>query len=104
MTAKKENETPKGRPQEPQQGQPLEVEPRDEKGPGEIDLATVNRFKALSAPCLVCGKMPPGLAYGITPDQAVCADDYTDNPDEAKEALEAAQRGDKPKYRKGRTK
>ena len=71
---------------------------KDEKPKaGAIDLATVNKFKALSGPCLVCGKMPPGLAFGITPDQAVCADDFTDNPDEAQEALEAAARGEKPK-------
>lgn len=62
-----------------------------------IDLSTVNQFKGLTAPCLVCGKMRPGLAFGITPDQAVCADDVTDNPDEAQAALEAAQRGEKPK-------
>lgn len=67
-----------------------------------IDLSTVNQFKALSAPCLVCGKMPAGVAYGITPDQAVCQADYTDNPDESQEALEAAARGEKPKRKPAR--
>lgn len=62
-----------------------------------IDLSTVNQFKALSAPCLVCGKMPSGAAFGITPDQAVCQDDYAGSPDESQAALEAAARGEKPK-------
>lgn len=75
-------------------------EPGAEKAPPAIDLATVNQFKALSGPCLVCGKMPTGAAFGITPDKAVCQDDYANNPDEAQEALEAAQRGEKPKRRK----
>lgn len=67
---------------------------------GAIDLETVNHFKALTGPCLVCGKMPTGLAYGITPDQAVCQDDFANSPDESQAALEAAARGEKPKRRR----
>jgi hypothetical protein len=78
------------------------VSDQAEEKPGAIDLSTVNRFKFLTAPCLVCGKMPPGMAFGITPDQAVCAADYTDNPDETQAALEAAARGEKPKRKPAR--
>lgn len=64
-----------------------------EKEP-EIDLATINTFRQLAGPCLVCGKMPPGAAKGITPNQAVCMNDITDEPEKAKAALEAAARGE----------
>lgn len=77
------------------------AEPAARREAPAIDLLTVNQFRALTAPCLVCGRMRPGIAYGITPEQAVCADDYADRPDETQAALEAAARGETPRRRGG---
>lgn len=53
----------------------------------------MNRFKYMTGPCLVCKKEKPGVAYGITPDLAVCADDWTDNRSKAETALKRAEAG-----------
>lgn len=51
----------------------------------------MNTFQYLSGPCLVCGRMPPGTAHGITPHQAVCDTCWVDEPEDAAVALAKAQ-------------
>jgi hypothetical protein len=58
-----------------------------------IKIEEVNKFKQLGGPCLLCKKMPSGIAYGITPAMAVCATCATEKPEEAEAALEKAEKG-----------
>lgn len=51
----------------------------------------MNTFQYLLGPCLVCGRMPPGTAHGITPHQAVCDTCWVDEPEDAAVALAKAQ-------------
>lgn len=50
----------------------------------------MNRFQFLTGPCLVCKKVRPGAAWGLTPDIAVCDDDWVDDNEAAREALAKA--------------
>lgn len=61
----------------------------------------MNTFQYLSGPCLVCRRMPPGAAHGITPHVAVCDTCWVDKPEESATALAKAQ-GVEPEEAKGK--
>lgn len=50
----------------------------------------MNQFKHLTGPCLVCKKVKPGAAWGLTPEMAVCDDDWVEKNEQSLKALEAA--------------
>lgn len=50
----------------------------------------MNQFQRLGGPCLVCKRVKPGTAWGLTPELAVCDDDWVDNNDKAVEAITKA--------------
>lgn len=52
----------------------------------------MNEFRYLGGPCLVCRRMKPGIAHGITPQQSVCDDCWVDEPEQSARALAAAGR------------
>ena len=52
----------------------------------------MNQFQYLTGPCLVCKRQKRGIAWGITPDRAVCDDCYVDEPEKTAAAIEVAEK------------